>query len=269
MAFNRNQKVMRKGEKVPAMKAFLDNVIAEFGVKFPYRHPGTRLNDIPEELRKYRVATRGEWDGLHDKFRHRFNYLRKHSSTEAGGPMAGRGGDDDAGDDEEKSDEGDDDEAGWDEKNINEEEEDEEDEEEEEDEEGGEGEEEWVTEEEGGSETDRSSPARDVSEELMGSNRSVAVSEAGDVEMESPSGDNNSSTSGEESNRRMSEGDEAVLASYEETQLENPDDLTFDYIVSPQRAAAWKATLAELWESTETSWANCSGRDLRRANIVY
>ncbi|EUC58208.1 hypothetical protein RSOL_238680, partial [Rhizoctonia solani AG-3 Rhs1AP] len=53
--FDRNERVVYKGKKVGAMKAFIGRVIDEFGHKFPYRHPDTPVSQIPKELQRRQV----------------------------------------------------------------------------------------------------------------------------------------------------------------------------------------------------------------------
>ncbi|KEP46070.1 hypothetical protein V565_220460, partial [Rhizoctonia solani 123E] len=79
--FNRAKRVVYKGKRVGAMKAFLGGVINEFAEKFPYRHPDTPLSQIPVNLHDDRCMQE-EWEELHDKFRHRFNYLKTRYANE-------------------------------------------------------------------------------------------------------------------------------------------------------------------------------------------
>ncbi|KEP45187.1 hypothetical protein V565_306010, partial [Rhizoctonia solani 123E] len=78
--FNRAQRVVYKGERVGAMKAFIGQVLDEFAERFPYRHPDTPLSRIPANLQRYQCSHE-EWGELHDKFRHRFDYVKTRNAN--------------------------------------------------------------------------------------------------------------------------------------------------------------------------------------------
>ncbi|KDN33490.1 hypothetical protein RSAG8_13420, partial [Rhizoctonia solani AG-8 WAC10335] len=191
-------------------------------------------NDIHADLQLLH-AMHKEWAGLHQKFRHCFNYLKGvHTSKEVGDH------------EEEDGDEGESEDGGS---------------------------EEWETESNGdmnqgtGTESmdvglaseyaEQSSEPDKMSRIFMGSGGSVPDEEVmepgGDTTVTAPAGPSTAAPDAEST----------------DTGSDDMDNPTMDYLASPERVKGWKLALDELMELTQTSWTGCMGPELksRRMNV--
>ncbi|KDN33576.1 hypothetical protein RSAG8_13332, partial [Rhizoctonia solani AG-8 WAC10335] len=67
------------GTAVESLDDLLAIVLRDFAQSFPYRDPQTDPATIPEELRTSQLSTE-EWAKLRERFRNRFNYLKRQKS---------------------------------------------------------------------------------------------------------------------------------------------------------------------------------------------
>ncbi|EUC56770.1 hypothetical protein RSOL_196090 [Rhizoctonia solani AG-3 Rhs1AP] len=237
-SFNRNDRVIYKGRVVSSMKAFISRVIEEFGRRFPYRHPDTPRNRIPAEMQSYQVKTKAEWAKLYQKFRHRFNYLKKAHGLGEDVEDGSVEGSENAGSDEWMSD------------NNN-----------------------GTTDEATTNENTEEATTGSGSDSAVGG-ESEEAEDMSVVPVGGPSDymDEYHAPQPIQDTKTTQTGSGAVMAKARSrsTSAESMVDPALDYVPSPRRMREWKGTLNELREMTSASWTGCSAHELktRRSNVA-